>query len=128
MANGLYQGGSYLVKKYGSEFTYRLLSKAAENGGDFSKVDFSDVLVSTVNPFKKVPGGNYLTELSNSLVDFKNGRFQTVLNGKSATDILIDASVGGMKARLKINYSSNRLQDSQVDFLGSGIKHFMKQW
>ena len=126
VAGVVYHGGSYLVRKYGAEFAYRTLSKGVENGGDFSKVDFFDVTLSTVNPFRKVPGGNYLTEGVNSMFDFKNGKFQTVLNGKSAKDILIDASIGAMKAKLKTTYSSNRLQDSQIDFTGAAGKVVLK--
>lgn len=127
-AGALYQGGGYLLRKYGGEFAYRTLSKGVENGGDFSQVDFFDVTLSTVNPFRKVPGGNYLTEGVNSLFDFKNGKFQTVLNGKSAKDILIDASFGAMKAKLKTNFSSNKLQDSQIDFMGAAGKQLLKSF
>jgi RHS repeat-associated protein len=135
---GVGAGVSTLVERYGADFTYRTFSKVVENGGDWSKVDYFDVGLSTFNPFRKIPGGNYLTEGVNSLIDFKDGKIMAIFAGKSTKDILIDASVGVLKANVKdklqlnsggnnlMNSGQNNLMNSGVDLIGAGGKIILK--
>jgi RHS repeat-associated protein len=100
-------GFNFAVKTYGKDFVINTAKQYFSNKGDVRKMDWFDISVSTLNPFKKLGVfSGAANETLNSLVDIKNWQITTVGFGKSGADAVIDFTFGQIKSLGKTTFST----------------------
>jgi hypothetical protein len=122
VSNGLRWVNEKMYEKYIDDFITNAAKKYIENEGKADKIDWFDVTVSTINPFKKIKMlgvSSMLTETVNSLIDYKEdgGWKATFLskNRKSSTDFLIDFGIGQFKSLGKNTFKTLGGKDAVRD-------------
>jgi len=98
---------SYGLKTYGRDFLINTAKQYFSNQGDAKKIDWFDVGVSTLNPFKKLGMfSGAANETLSSMVDIKNNNIQVVGLNKKGSDFLIDFGMGQIKSLGKTTFST----------------------
>ena len=135
----LAQGGEYLsdaglwaLRKYGRSFAINTFKNYVAQRGQIGKMDWYDIAISTVSPFKKGVAGNLGNEFLKSAFDFKDGVATTVFNRtKSFSDFTTDLIYGGFKVGTKdafgSAFGSSEGRDFMIDILYDQNKFDAKQ-
>jgi hypothetical protein len=122
----IYQGGNYLfrnlvkqsAKDLGREFFIQIGKNYFANRGQTNKMDWFDISLSTINPFKKLGfGGGIITEYLKASIDIKGSGSGNVFDGtKSASQFGIDMLFGAVKVGTRDALSSAAGGDVGRDF------------
>ncbi len=128
---GVFTIAEGIVSRYGARFLTNLGINAIQNRGN---VDFSDVLINTLNPFEKFGfGGQISTQFINASIDLKiNSGVRTIFSrDKSITDAGIDLIFGtvgvGFKNTADIFKGASVSRNYFYDVISGNVKTSVKE-
>jgi RHS repeat-associated protein len=118
----IYQGGQWIVRKYGVSFMQEVAKEGIANRGNLGKMDWSDIFVSTISSRSRLPGAHGLAEMINATSDLSidGGYRNSFLIGtkyeKRMGNTVSDLFFGGMRAKYSGTFSEMSIDQIQTQY------------